>query len=215
MKKYKCMVCGYIYDPGEGDETQGIAKNTPFDKLPEDWTCPVCGATKDQFEEIQVEDFQKILTDAMEIELNGIELYKTASEKTDDKQAKEVFDFLPKEEFQHFKALKQMLEAVKEGKEIVVALNGEMPLNRAIFSDEFRKNLIGKNYEFSAISTGLILEKNSMDFYRKNKEKAENRKIRDLFAELEKWETAHYEMLLGEYNDLKQQYWEANNFSPF
>jgi rubredoxin len=52
MKKYKCMVCGYIYDPEEGDETQGIAKSTPFDKLPEDWTCPVCGATKDQFEEI-------------------------------------------------------------------------------------------------------------------------------------------------------------------
>jgi rubredoxin len=52
MKKYKCMVCGYIYDPEEGDETQGIAKGTPFEKLPEDWTCPVCGSTKDQFEEI-------------------------------------------------------------------------------------------------------------------------------------------------------------------
>jgi len=46
MKKYKCMVCGYIYDPEEGDETQGIAKSTPFDKLPEDWTCPVCGEQK-------------------------------------------------------------------------------------------------------------------------------------------------------------------------
>ncbi len=52
MKKYKCMVCGYIYDPEEGDDTQGIQKGTQFDKLPEDWTCPVCGATKDQFEEI-------------------------------------------------------------------------------------------------------------------------------------------------------------------
>jgi len=52
MKKYKCMVCGYIYDPREGDDTQGIVQGTSFENLPEDWTCPVCGATKDQFEEI-------------------------------------------------------------------------------------------------------------------------------------------------------------------
>ncbi len=52
MKKYKCMVCGYEYDPAEGDDTQGIPAGTAFESLPEDWTCPVCGATKDQFEEI-------------------------------------------------------------------------------------------------------------------------------------------------------------------
>lgn len=52
MKKYKCTICGYIYDPSEGDDTQGIEKGTAFENLPEDWTCPVCGATKDQFEEI-------------------------------------------------------------------------------------------------------------------------------------------------------------------
>ncbi len=51
MKKYRCTICGYIYDPAEGDDTQGIKKGTPFEDLPEDWTCPVCGATKDQFEE--------------------------------------------------------------------------------------------------------------------------------------------------------------------
>ncbi|BAL81012.1 rubredoxin [Caldisericum exile] len=52
MKKYKCMVCGYIYDPTVGDDTQDIPPGTPFEDLPEDWTCPVCGATKDQFEEM-------------------------------------------------------------------------------------------------------------------------------------------------------------------
>ncbi|MGB9695126.1 MAG: ferritin family protein [Caldisericaceae bacterium] len=160
-------------------------------------------------------EIENVLLSAMEIELNGIELYRTASEKTEDKQAKEVFDFLSKEETKHFNALKEILLEVKNGKDISVILNGEKPLNKAIFSDDFRRNLAGKNLEFSAISTGLILEKNSIDFYRENKEKAENPKIKDLFAELEKWEMLHYEMLLGEYNDLKQQYWEANNFSPF
>ena len=50
MKKYKCSVCGYIYDPAKGDSDGGIAPGTPFEKLPDDWTCPVCGASKDQFE---------------------------------------------------------------------------------------------------------------------------------------------------------------------
>ncbi|MFA5141040.1 MAG: rubredoxin [Elusimicrobiota bacterium] len=50
MKKYKCGPCGYIYDPKAGDVANGVNPNTPFEKLPEDWVCPVCGATKDQFE---------------------------------------------------------------------------------------------------------------------------------------------------------------------
>jgi flavin reductase (DIM6/NTAB) family NADH-FMN oxidoreductase RutF/rubredoxin len=51
MKKYKCTVCGYIYDPEKGDPENGIKPGTPFEKLPDDWTCPVCGASKDEFEE--------------------------------------------------------------------------------------------------------------------------------------------------------------------
>ncbi len=50
MKKYRCTVCGYIYDPAEGDDTQDVKSGTSFESLPDDWTCPLCGATKDQFE---------------------------------------------------------------------------------------------------------------------------------------------------------------------
>ncbi len=50
MDKYRCTVCGYIYDPVKGDPDSGIAPGTPFEKIPADWVCPVCGATKDAFE---------------------------------------------------------------------------------------------------------------------------------------------------------------------
>lgn len=50
MKKYKCSVCGYVYDPAQGDPDNGIAPGTSFENLPDTWTCPVCGATKDMFE---------------------------------------------------------------------------------------------------------------------------------------------------------------------
>ncbi len=51
MKKYKCLICGYEYDPELGDPAGGIAPGTSFDDLPDDWTCPVCGAGKEEFEE--------------------------------------------------------------------------------------------------------------------------------------------------------------------
>jgi hydroxylamine reductase len=53
MKKYKCMVCDYVYDPGKGDPVAGIAPGTAFEDLPEDWLCPLCGVGKDQFEPLE------------------------------------------------------------------------------------------------------------------------------------------------------------------
>lgn len=51
MKKYRCTVCGYVYDPALGDPDGGIAPGTPFEKIPADWVCPVCGVDKSKFEE--------------------------------------------------------------------------------------------------------------------------------------------------------------------
>ncbi|MBC8146814.1 MAG: rubredoxin [Bacteroidetes bacterium] len=50
MEKYVCIVCGYVYDPESGDETNGIAPGTSFDELPDDYECPLCGVGKDEFE---------------------------------------------------------------------------------------------------------------------------------------------------------------------
>ncbi|HEY48436.1 MAG TPA: High molecular weight rubredoxin [Dehalococcoidia bacterium] len=50
MAKYKCSVCGYVYDPEKGDPESDIAPGTPFEELPDDWVCPVCGAPKSDFE---------------------------------------------------------------------------------------------------------------------------------------------------------------------
>jgi len=49
-QKWRCAVCGYIYDPAVGDPDGGIKPGTAFEDIPEGWVCPVCGAAKDQFE---------------------------------------------------------------------------------------------------------------------------------------------------------------------
>ncbi len=50
MQDYTCTVCGYVYNQEEGDPDSGIEPGTPFGDIPEDWICPICGATKEQFE---------------------------------------------------------------------------------------------------------------------------------------------------------------------
>ena len=55
MNKYRCVVCGYIYDPEIGDPDSGIAPGTPFEQIPDDWSCPVCGVSKEDFEPLDEE----------------------------------------------------------------------------------------------------------------------------------------------------------------
>lgn len=49
MKKYICDLCGYVYDPTEGDPDNGVQPGTAFADIPEDWVCPLCGAAKSDF----------------------------------------------------------------------------------------------------------------------------------------------------------------------
>jgi rubredoxin len=49
MGRYVCSICGYVYDPAQGDPDGGVKKGVSFDDLPDDWSCPICGAAKEDF----------------------------------------------------------------------------------------------------------------------------------------------------------------------
>ncbi|MGB7970459.1 MAG: rubredoxin [Candidatus Deferrimicrobiaceae bacterium] len=53
MTKWRCNVCAYVYDPAVGDPEHGVKPGTPFENLPDDWSCPLCGVGKEDFEEIK------------------------------------------------------------------------------------------------------------------------------------------------------------------
>ena len=50
MQKWRCLLCSYVYDPAVGDPDSGVEPGTPFQSIPDDWVCPLCGAAKDEFE---------------------------------------------------------------------------------------------------------------------------------------------------------------------
>jgi rubredoxin len=54
MRKWQCIVCGYVYDEAAGIPEDGIAPGTSWDAIPEDWECPECGVSKADFEMIEV-----------------------------------------------------------------------------------------------------------------------------------------------------------------
>jgi len=52
MKKWECVACGWVYNEEKGHRESGLAPGTRFEDIPEDWTCPLCGVGKDEFEEL-------------------------------------------------------------------------------------------------------------------------------------------------------------------
>lgn len=53
LQKYRCTACGYIYDPVAGDPDGGVPPGTPWEKVPDDWVCPLCGVGKSEFEPVE------------------------------------------------------------------------------------------------------------------------------------------------------------------
>ena len=56
MNNFVCVLCGYVYRANVGDEENGIEPGTDFEDIPEDWTCPLCGAGKEDFEPTDADD---------------------------------------------------------------------------------------------------------------------------------------------------------------
>ena len=54
MKTWMCLICGWIYDEAAGAPEEGIAPGTRWEDVPVNWTCPECGARKEDFEMIEV-----------------------------------------------------------------------------------------------------------------------------------------------------------------
>jgi rubrerythrin len=156
---------------------------------------------------------------ALQTELNGIQFYKMAAEKTEDKKGKEVFKMLANDEVKHFEELKKHFRSLTSSNkwapsitlgEASFMFTGESP----IFSEELKSRVKEKHFEMSALSIGALLESNSIDFYRKMKEQTEDPTAKELFTRLQKWEQKHLEAITRQLDVLKEEYWAEQHFAP-
>ncbi len=155
---------------------------------------------------------------AMQTELNGIEFYRLASEKTGDSKGKEVFKSLAEDETKHFNELKRQYEYLLKENEWLShielgspsILEGESP----IFTEELKSRIKERHFEMSALSIGALLETNSIDFYRKMKEDSDDPAARELFGKLQEWEQRHLSAITKQIDLLKEDFWADAQFTP-
>jgi rubrerythrin len=159
-----------------------------------------------------------LLEDALSAERDGHQFYTMAAEQTADPGARGSFARLAEEERRHFEVLRKEYRSILEGRRVDSAADlGERWIPEragAIFSDEFRQRIRGKHLEMSALSIGILLEKNAYEFYATQAERAEDESVRRLFRELAEWENGHYQLLLREDEALRETYWNQNRFTP-
>ncbi len=158
------------------------------------------------------------LKSAMKAELDGINIYQTAAEKTTDQEVKTWFIERANEEKQHFNYLLQYFNEINDKpgmdmEELKIELKDEP--QSIMFSPNFLKRVGEKQILFSAISTSVLLEKNAIDFYTKCAELINTTALHKLFVYLAEWEKKHYEVLLEIQKESETFYWEQNQFSPF
>lgn len=169
----------------------------------------------------QKEQLMATVQNAMRVENDGYQFYRLAEEKTSDTKGKEVFASLAKDETNHMQILKSLHQSIKEKGEYhfdeikdmkhILDTTSESP----IFSPEFKQRLNQAHFEMTALSIGVLLEKNSIDFYKKAAQESKDKDIKKLFDYLAEWEGEHLRALVNQQKYLQQDYWTEARFYPF
>jgi rubrerythrin len=159
------------------------------------------------------------LLTAMRAEREGQHFYMMAAQTTDDQKGQEVFERLAAEELQHFEFLKQQYAAVLEtGKpdaNLELGPQSDLSGKSPIFSDKLRARIGDAHYEMTALAVGIQLELTAEQFYRREAELASDPHVEAFYLALAGWEKGHYNALLAQQEELKEDYWSAGGFAPF
>lgn len=159
------------------------------------------------------------LLEAAKAERYGHNFYLMAAKSTEDAKGKEVFEVLAAEELDHMKFLLSQHDSVlKTGRvntELKLGPKADLNDTSPIFSDNLKSRIKDANFEMTALSIGIQLERDAVTFYRKLSEAAKDEVVRGFFAYLASWESGHYHALLKQQEELKDDYWSAAGFSPF
>jgi len=159
------------------------------------------------------------LRQAILAEVEGQHFYRMAAQSTDDPKGKDVFGKLANDEVLHEQYLRAHYESfVKHGVPdagVKLASPADLGSSSPIFSDALKGRIRSAHFEMTALSVGVQLEMNAVKFYRQASQEATDPLLREFFRELERWESLHYQALLTQQDELKEDYWSASGFSPF
>lgn len=159
----------------------------------------------------------KGLAIAMQTELEGYEFYKLAAAKCKDNGAKRMFDSLAKDEVEHHRILRERYYAIVQGRDFKtpkISGNSRLNVKSPVFSKAFLASKKQKHFEMSALTVGILLEQNAIEFFRTHAAGTTDNSIRKLFGELAAWEGEHLRALIAQKQFLHRAIFAEARFEP-
>ncbi|HEY5485082.1 MAG TPA: ferritin family protein [Candidatus Cryosericum sp.] len=158
-----------------------------------------------------------LLKDAVQLEIEGWLFYRDVTCTLPEGAVRDVFVYLTEQEEKHRQYLNKKLDEVQAGS--MLDITGLGALNETthdeVLADTVRSATDLSQHEASAIHTGMLLERNSWEFYHAAAEKATQPDEISLYKQLEEWEKIHLHLLEKAYDLLKERIWAENRFAPF
>lgn len=157
------------------------------------------------------------LKTAILAEMQGLELYRSAAERTSDPDAKKMFGILAKEEAEHDAMLRQQFQSLMSERKWLPPpdLDPNDGFAGLVADESWRKSLEFGSMELSVVSIGVGLEARAIAFYQKAADMTEDPEGRKVFEWLVEWERGHLKWLQWLEDDLKTRFWSDQNFAPF
>jgi len=159
------------------------------------------------------------LLKALQAERDGHSFYNMAATSSQDSKAKQIFAQLAAEELDHMNFLARHYESVlKTGRpDSSARLGTRAALSDAwpIFSEAIKMRLKDAHLEMSALAIGIQLELDAQKFYRELAGRMGEPMVKEFLLELADWEAGHYQALLRQQEELKEDYWTENRFAAF
>lgn len=158
-----------------------------------------------------------LLKDAVQLEIEGWLFYRNITCTLPAGAVRDVFTYLTEQEEKHRQYLRQELDRVEAGSMLDIHGLGALKetTHDGVLADVVRSSKDLSQHEASAIHTGMLLERNSWEFYHYAAEKATQADEVALYRQLEEWEKLHLHILEKAYDLLKERIWAENRFAPF
>ena len=165
------------------------------------------------------EQILDILRRAYQIEVDGHTFYSMTAAKADKSAVRELFDKLAHDEVQHQAFLKEVLRGYDEKGTEAFRFHARIPEMSAftakIFTDQFRQQAAGAEFEVAALSIGMTLESRAIEYFSGAAKSAADNDVRTFYGFLADWERAHLDALSNLYNSVRADYWADSGFAPF
>jgi rubrerythrin len=165
------------------------------------------------------DDIREILRKAYQIEVDGYTFYSMAAEQARKEPVQELFDKLARDEVQHKAYLKSVMGSYDEKGIEAFAVHRRDPdlkeFTSTIFTDSFKRQAHGADFELGALSIGMTLESNAIRYFSGAADSATDQEVRDFYRFLADWEQQHLDALRGLFDGVRQDFWADGGFSPF